>query len=70
MVRESEWTYDVNLGGIAGAEAFVPCVWARAFFVFLHPFRFGETKRPSAARTKIIVYSNVGGHHYEKTQPG
>ena len=32
MVRESEWTYNVNLGGIAGAEAFVPC-GARAIFV-------------------------------------
>ena len=34
MVRKSEWaSKDFNLGGIAEAEAFVPC-GAEVFFVF------------------------------------
>ena len=48
MVRESERTYNVNLGGIAEAAAFVPCV-GQGLFCISYPFRFGEAERPSAA---------------------
>ena len=43
MVRVSEWTFfDVNLGGIAEAMAFVPW-WGKGFFCCLNlPRGFGR----------------------------
>ena len=56
MVRKSEWaSQDVNLGGIAEAEAFVPC-GAEVFFVFKKSVAGND---PSIRRPSKTIFLEV-----------
>ena len=60
MVRESEWTCNVNLGGIAGAEAFVPCVGKGFFYAHAGAKEACCGDDASAAQAKLLYPFRFG----------